>query len=86
MKDGSKSVNTPGEPNRRGDQEEYEARPLSEEKRIWYRGVVARGNYLAQDRGNIQYAVKELARGMSTPWEEHGRVLKRLGRYLTRPH
>ena len=43
---------------------------------------MARANYLAQDRSDIQYAVKELSRTMSEPtigcWEK----FKRLGRYL----
>ena len=47
-----------------------------------YRGFVARAIYLAQDRSDIQYAVKELSRTMSALivgcWEK----LKRLGRYL----
>ena len=32
-----------------------------------YRAVTARLNYLAADRVDIQYAVKEAARGMSSP-------------------
>jgi hypothetical protein len=42
LKEGSMIVNTPGEPNKLGDKEDYEARPLSEEKWRWYRRVVAR--------------------------------------------
>ncbi len=38
-----------------------------------YRALVARGNYLAQDRTAIRFAVKELARSMAKPkmsdWE-----------------
>jgi hypothetical protein len=44
--------------------------------------MVARGNYLAQDRCDIQYAVKELSRGMQNPTKGHVRALQRLGRYL----
>ena len=51
-------------------------------ERTWYRSIVARGNYLAQDRCDIQYAVKELSRGMQSPTKGHVRALKRLGRYL----
>ena len=47
-----------------------------------YRGLAARANYLAQDRPEIQYAVKEAARRMSSPAEEDWLLLKRLGRYL----
>ena len=32
-----------------------------------YRALVARGNYLALDRSDIAYEVKELSRGMATP-------------------
>ena len=32
-----------------------------------YRGMVARANYLAQDRSDIRFAVKELCRAMSSP-------------------
>ena len=32
-----------------------------------YRALVARANYLAQDRSDIQFSVKELARSMSSP-------------------
>ena len=47
-----------------------------------YRSMVMRLNYLAQDRPDIQFACKELARGMSSPTEGHWQPLKRLGRYL----
>ena len=32
-----------------------------------YQALVARANYLAQDRSDIQFSVKELARSMSSP-------------------
>ena len=51
LKEDSKSVNTPREPSKRGDRDNDDTQPLTEEKRRWYRGVVASGNYLAQDRG-----------------------------------
>ena len=37
------------------------AEELDATLRTWYRGIVARGNYIAQDRCDIQYAVKELS-------------------------
>ena len=40
-----------------------------------------RASYLAQDRPDIQFAVNELARGMSSPTEADALKLKRLGRY-----
>ena len=47
-----------------------------------FRELAARANYLAQDRADIQYAVKEICRGMSSPTRGDHRKLKRLGRYL----
>ena len=47
-----------------------------------YRSICARTNYLAQDRGDIVYAAKELCRRMSVPTESDWQGLKRLGRYL----
>ena len=47
-----------------------------------YRAVVARANYLSQDRSDIRYAVKELSRSMSKPTESDMSRLKRLGKYL----
>ena len=43
---------------------------------------MARGNYLAQDRTDIAYAVKELSKGMSSPKQESMGKLKRFARYL----
>ncbi len=39
-------------------------------------------SYLAQDRPDIQFTCKELAKGMSSPTESDWQKLKRLGRYL----
>ena len=39
-------------------------------------------NYLAQDRADVEFAGKELARGMSSPTEADWQKLKRMGRYL----
>ena len=47
-----------------------------------YRALVARANYLSQDRSDIQYSVKELCRNMSKPAVCDWNRLKRLGRYL----
>ena len=47
-----------------------------------YRGLAARANYLALDRPDIQFAVKEIARRMSRPTEADWSLLKRLARYL----
>ena len=47
-----------------------------------YKSIVARANYLAADRTDIQYAVKTLAMSMSKPTHGDWQKLKRLGRYL----
>ena len=47
-----------------------------------YRGIVARVNYLAPDRMDIGFAVKEVARSMARPIECDWAKLKRIGRYL----
>ena len=55
---------------------------LSRDMARQFRELAARANYLAQDRSDIQYAVKEICRGMSRPTRGDHRKLKRLGRYL----
>ena len=80
----AKDVSTPGvdEP-KKNEEEQLEAEiPLNPEEATAFRAVAARGNYLAQDRPDIQFAVKELCRCMSSPKREDQHKLKRLGRYL----
>eukprot|EP00973_Karenia_brevis_P093481 12417504-Karenia_brevis.AAC.1 len=57
-------------------------KPLDEERRKKYQSIVARANFLELDRPEIQFAVKECARVMSSPTEGDQARLKRLGRYL----
>jgi hypothetical protein len=47
-----------------------------------FRRVAARLNYLAVDRPDIQYGVKEICRGMAVPLVRHDKMLKRMARYL----
>ena len=47
-----------------------------------FRSVVARGNYLSQDRPDIRFVVKELCQRMSKPTNVDMLKLKRLCRYL----
>ncbi len=47
-----------------------------------YRAVVARLNYMASDRPDIQFAVKEVARHMATPRESHWHAVTRIGKYV----
>jgi hypothetical protein len=70
-------VNTPSQKSVRKPEEE-----LSKEDASLYRAIVARANYLAQDRADIGFAVKELCRCMSKPCKSDWEALKRLGRYL----
>ena len=42
-----------------------------------YRAVIARCNYLGQDRSDIQYAVKELGKDMSSPTQESWYKMKK---------
>ena len=55
---------------------------LNAEEATKFRGLAARANYLAQDRPEAKYAVKEVARRMATPRSADWVLLKRLGRYL----
>ena len=47
-----------------------------------FRAIAARANYLAADRPDIQYAVKEICRRMAKPVAGDWQKLIRLGRYL----
>ena len=47
-----------------------------------YRSVAARANFIAQDRPDIRFAVKELSRDMSNPTRASWRKMKKLARYL----
>ena len=78
--EGSNPVKTPGEAGRKGD--EAENQELGKREAREFRGIAARATYLAQDRIDMQYAVKELSRGMAKPSEADMRRAKRLGRYL----
>ena len=55
---------------------------LQEKDARKYRELAARANYLAQDRPDIQFATKEVFRGMFQPTKGDLKKLRRLGRYL----
>ena len=80
----SRSMCTPGVKGIKGsDEEEKELDVLLDgHDATMYRAIVARGIYLAQDRSDIAFAVKELSRKMSNPDRRDWSSLKRLGRYL----
>ena len=61
---------------------EEEAQKLKGLQAKEFRALAARANYLAADRADIQFAVKELCRGMAVPTRGGWRKIKRLGRYL----
>jgi len=56
--------------------------PLTGARREQYASLAARLNYLALDRPDIMYAVKELMRRMSQPTEGNWTGLKRAARFL----
>ena len=62
--------------------EEGNSKELIGSEATRFRAVVARGNYLAAGRPDIQYAVKEVCRRMAKPVEGDWQKLARIGRYL----
>ena len=77
----AKAVSTPGEDEKEWLMEE-ESEKLGEIQAREYRALAARANYMGADRADVQYAVKEICRGMANPTKGDWRKLKRLGRYL----
>ena len=75
------AVTTPGEDEKKWEETENQ-KPLDEEKTKRFRQIAARANYLATDRPDIMYAVKEACRHMASPTTGAWRMLKRIGRYL----
>ena len=80
LKDNSKGVVTPGIRVNPADKCETK---LGKKGASVYRGIVARANYLAQDRTDIKFAVKELSRNMSEPTIGDVDAAKRFARYLS---
>ena len=76
----STPVTTPGEDQKK--EKEEESVLLDVARASGYRQIAARANYMAQDRADTQFAVKEVCRGMANPTVGHWRQLQRLGRYL----
>ena len=77
----AKPVVTPGTRDEGNNQEDSEVK-FNKEDASLYRALVVRCNYLGQDRPDVAYVVKELARGMAEPTRGNWTQLKRLGRYL----
>ena len=78
---GAKAVSTPGEEVKPHEKEDN-AEVLNQKDAHEYRGLAARANYLAMDRPDIQYAVKEICRSMAVPTVGAKKNMKSLGRYL----
>ena len=64
------------------DVQREEEEPLGPEETTRYRALAATGNFLSQDRTDIQFAAKEICRDMSTPRPRSWKKVKRLVRYL----
>ena len=79
--EGAKGVKTTGE-DAKAWKEEEDAEKIGAREASEFRAVAARANYLALDRADIQYAVKEICRGMANPTRGDVRRLRRLARYL----
>ena len=78
----AKPMSTPGTSDRQP--EDDDDTELTSKEGTKYRRLVARLNYIAQDRPGIQYATKELCRHMADPRQADMRAMKRLARYLVR--
>ena len=77
----SKGVSTPTE-GEKAWEEEANNKELGIERAATFRRVAARTNYLAADRLDLIYAVKEISRQMAKPTNEGWKQLKRLAMYL----
>ena len=76
----TKPATTPGS---KGAHVEDEDNPhLDSSQATKFRQLIARCNFLCQDRPDIQYACKETARGMANPRREDWNKLIKLGKYL----
>ena len=64
------------------DKELEEAADLDPDEAAVYRTCVGKAIYASLDRLDVQYAVKNLAKGMRTPQNYHTKNLKLLTRYL----
>ena len=75
----TKCAPTPGI---RRKKEEIDETELGQRESSLFRGIVARANYLSQDRSDIRFAVKELSRHMAKPRVGDIESAKRLAKYL----
>ena len=78
---GSKPLTTPGR-KLTAKEWEKEAEPLEPHEASKFRQLDARANFLASDRPDIAFAVKELCRGMAAPTTRGADAIKKLDCYL----
>ena len=78
---GAKGVDTPGAVEHKM-MDDGEPEFLPADQVTLYRAAAARCNFLGLDRPDIQYAAKEVSRGMAKPTVDDMTRLKRLARYL----
>ena len=78
----SNAVATPCVEEQRREEEDGEEQVLQGEEATRYRAVVARVNYLSQDRADIRYSTMRLCSRMSSPTPRDMEKLKRMARYL----
>ena len=64
------------------DDEEIEPELMEGKDASLFRAVVARINFLAQDRSDLQFASKECSRRMAVPRVQDWELVKRVGRYI----
>ena len=76
----ARPMSTPGTIDRQP--EDDDEKELTSKEATMYRRLVARLNYIAQDRPDIQYATKELCRHMADPRRGDVKAMKRIARYL----
>ncbi len=77
----SNTVATPGAKTREGKSDQADQQLDKPEGRR-YRAYAARANYLAQDRPDIAFAVKEACRDMNAPTTSSWEKIKRVVRYI----
>ena len=78
---GGKGVKAPGEDEKNWDMSEND-HAVDPKEETHFRALAARANYLALNRMDLQYATKEVCRGMAAPTRGHVKKLRRLIRYL----
>ena len=78
----SGGVKAPGEDEKNWEMSEND-HSVDPKEETHFRALAARANYLALDRMDLQYATKEVCRGMAAPTRGHVKKLRRLIRYLS---